>query len=620
MHLKGKRGISWSLCFLALTFLLGSAACGPPWWRKGRPRKRHRSFAEVELLSRLAELLMPRLPIGELFRDFTVKPSPAWDSRSLSPGIAVFGVLQNDGAALFVDYDGSHQGSDGPGCNSTKQHKTKALLRYAPEGSCVLRIGHATGNCRRQEHSADAIVNTWRDGHEPSLMKAVSQSVWALLSSCDIALREDVSQRLHTFQVTEPKPRFNEARKFASKAVLVGDVENKEAQVFAFLREHLRFSEAQIQALVDKFPKILRISIDDKLKPTVSCFEDLGLSGQQVTKVLLGHPQVLRFNIEANLKPTVAWFQSVGLSREQVAKVVASSPFVLGCSIEEKLKPTVKWLEDAGLCRKQVCKAVAGFPGLLGLSVKSNLKPKVAWLRDLGLSRQQLTKVVANFPQLLGLSIGAKLKATEAWLWGVGLSREQVAKVVACSPSVLGYSLEANLKPKVAWLGEVGLNREQVVKVVAGFPPVLACSIEAKLKPTVAWLRDTGLSREQVAKVIGRLPQVFGYSIDAKLKPAVLWLREVGLTQLQVAGVIATFPHVLSLSMQNNLSPKHLFLLEHFTRDELRDIIRRLPALLGYSFARLRHRLQVLQKHDVVSRLTAVMTWTDSRFAERFPS
>ena len=187
------------------------------------------------------------------------------------------------------------------------------------------------------------------------------------------------------------------------------------------------------------------------------------------------------------------------------------------------------------------------------------------------------------------------------------------------SPQVLGLSIEANLKPKVVWLEDVGLSHEQVAKVVAGFPQLFGLSIEANLKPTVAWVHDVGLSPWQVAKVMFRFPKVFSYGIDVKLKPAVMWLEEVGLTQLEVAGVIAAFPQVLSLSIEKNLSPKHLFLLEHLSGEEVRDMMVRLPALLGFSFSRLRHRLYVLQEHDAVSRLPAAMTLTNAHFAKKYP-
>ena len=141
--------------------LLCSAA--PLWWRQGRPRTAHRSFAEVELLSRLAELLMPHEPIGESFRDFPVEPSHAWGSRWLCPDIAAFGVLKQKDAALFVEYDGCHWHRDAQ-AKQRDERKTEALLAYAPGGSVVLRIDHVTQSSRRRQTTTarEAMVDVCR--------------------------------------------------------------------------------------------------------------------------------------------------------------------------------------------------------------------------------------------------------------------------------------------------------------------------------------------------------------------------------------------------------------------------------------------------------------------------
>ncbi|OLP86905.1 mTERF domain-containing protein 1, mitochondrial [Symbiodinium microadriaticum] len=507
-----------------LRFFVGPRLlCSAPpfWWKKGRPRTTHRSFAEVELLSRLAELLMPREPIGELFRDFPVEPSDAWGSRWLCPDITAFGVLKQKDAALFVEYDGCHWHCNAQG-KQRDERKTEALLAYAPGGSVVLRIGHVTQSLRRKQTSTamEAMVDVWRAGHVPSLMTSLHQATQSLLMSLDDALENEVRERLKS-QCAKPQPGFDKSRTFVSQAVLTSDVETKKATMIAFLEQKMKISKKGIQALASKCPRIWGISIEGKLKPLV------------------------------------VWLQDVGLSRPQVAKVVAGFPAVLGYSIEGNLKPTVAWLEDVGLSQQHVAK-------------------------DVGLNCQQVAKVVAGFPQVLGCSIDGNLKPTVAWLADVGLTQKQVAKVVACHPQVLGCSIEANLKPTVGWLEDAGLSRKQVAKVVAGFPPVLGYSIDGNLKPTVAWLANVGLSREQVAKVVAGFPAVLGCSID------------------------------------KNLSRKVSLLQQCFSNEDICSMIVYLPQMLGLSYARLFRRLQVLQEHDCLQKLSRVMALTDAKFARRF--
>ena len=414
----------------------------PLWWRRGRPRTVHRSYAEVELLSRLAQVLMPREPIGELFRDFPVKPSDVWGSRWLCPDITTFGVLKEPDAALFVEYDGCHWHGNEQG-KQRDERKTAALLAYAPAGSFVLRIGHVSRSLRRMETSTamEAMVDVWRAGHVPSLTTSLHQATRTLLSSLEGALEREVHERLRAIQGAETLPGCDKACMFVTEAVLTRDVETKKANMRAVLEVELQLSRATVESLENKFPKICGVSIESRFKPVVAWLEDVGLSRQQVAKVVAGHPQVLGYSIDGNMKPTVAWLEDVGLSRQQVAKVVAGSPAVLGYSINANLKPTVVWLEHVGLSRQQVAKVVAGKPQVLGYSIDGNLKPTVAWLECVGLSRQQVAKIVATCPAVLGYSIVANLSVKHQLLQGFFCDSD-ICRMLVYLPAFFGYSIK----------------------------------------------------------------------------------------------------------------------------------------------------------------------------------
>ena len=121
----------------------------PTWWLQGRPRNIFQSRAEVELLSQLAALLMPDVPIAEAFRDFSVKKCHEWGSSRLSPDLTAYGVLKATDAALFIEYDGYYRHMEPLGL-ARDVRKTSALLKLAPKGSVVVRIiatlkfGHLT--------------------------------------------------------------------------------------------------------------------------------------------------------------------------------------------------------------------------------------------------------------------------------------------------------------------------------------------------------------------------------------------------------------------------------------------------------------------------------------------
>ncbi|CAE7462226.1 unnamed protein product [Symbiodinium sp. CCMP2456] len=340
----------------------------PLWWRKGRPRTVHRSYAEVELLSRLAELLMPQKPIGECFRDFPVELSEAWGSRWLSPDISAFGVLKEDHAALFVEYDGCFRHSEPQGWQRDER-KTEALLAYAPAGSHVLRIGHVGRGLGATDASREAMIDVWRAGHSSSVKNALHQATRTLLTNLEGRLQHEVQERLYALQGDKPQPGFDKACKFLNEAVLTRDVESKKANVLAFLEGELELSRNTIQALESKFPRIWGISIESRLKPKVAWLEGVGLSRQQVAKVVARFPQVLGLSIEANLKPRVAWLEGIGLSRQQVVKMIATSPGVLGYSFVANLSLKHQLLQGV-FCDNDICRMLVYLPPMLGYSFK----------------------------------------------------------------------------------------------------------------------------------------------------------------------------------------------------------------------------------------------------------
>ena len=422
--MQGAFGPCCGLCICSWLQVL-TALVPPVWWQKGWARQRVGSVAEAELLSQLAVLLMPNEPIGEMFRRF---PSPeGWGGNYLEPDLAAYGVLKDENAALFVEYDGYWRHGEKEGVHRDRK-KNQALLDYAPRGSCVIRIGH-TKSTQLDDGVLWIQVGSWRRGDGQSLANAVLNIV--------VQVRQALGPRLSLGQKRSWQLEGAAALRLSNRGVAFTQQSiaaagfNTSEEIASFLN-----SEGFSAGAVDKVMVRVTTGISVKLalQPLLKFLRALQLTNEQTAKAVAGFPQMLGLSIERNLKPTVGWLLDVGLSEAQVAKAVAGSPQILSLSIEQNLKPTAQWLLDLGLSEAQVAKAVAGFPPILGLSIEENLKPTVQWLLDLGLSEAQVAKAVAWKPQILGYSIEENLKPTVRWLLGVGLSQAQVTKAVAGFP------------------------------------------------------------------------------------------------------------------------------------------------------------------------------------------
>jgi len=635
---------------MAIAFLVAarwiSTSYVPSWWQQGWPQEHLDSVAEGELLAPLADLLMPQMPIRELFRSF---PAPEdWGGGSLQPDLAAHGVLRKKDAALFVEYDGYYRHGEKAGVARDKA-KNGALLAFAPEGSLVIRISHTTKRALRG-NVLWMKVDPWRQGDRKTLSKTLTIILQKGMNAVGELLRPDVLRRMQQAMQLYMFPISARALDFVNEARVRGcgnttqeisyflvdtgfSIQDADLMLGAGLngkciketlqpRIHwlmcLGLTKGQVAKVVAGSPKLLGCSIEQNLQPTVQWLLTLGLTKGQVAKAVAGFPQLLGYSIEQNLQPTVQWLLTLGLTKGQVAKAVAGFPPLLGCSIEQNLQPTVQWLLTLGLTKGQVAKAVAGFTPLLGCSIEQNLQPTVQWLLSLGLTKGQVAKAVAGSPQLLGYSIEQNLQPTVQWLLTLGLTKGQVAKAVAAFPPLLGCIIEQNLQPTVQWLLTLGLTKGQVAKAVAGFPRLLGCSIEQNLQPTVQWLLSLGLTKGQVAKAVAGSPPLLGLSIEQNLQPTVQWLLSLGLTKCQVAKVVAGFPQLLGCSVEQNMKPKYVLLLHTFGVEEIASMIVRQPQILGYSMTRLTERMHILSDRNLTAKLPSVMALTEANFQRRF--
>ena len=568
-------GITFDL--LVLDVLVFDRSCCISLTTRGWPRKQMNSVAEVELLSQLAVLLKPEVPIGELFRSF---PAPdGWGRHLLEPDLALYGMLKVKGAALFVEYDGYWRHAEKEGIENDRM-KNEALLKYSPAGSQVIRLSHTLPS--KQAGNVIWIkIGTWQQGDKKSLSRMLVDLLLQAISSLGGLLDEGLAKRLTSLTNSDVVSLSNLAETFSTTADLVG-AGNTTDEILDFLVSE-GFDQKLVQLMQRRAP----------------------LHG---------------VSIERSLQPKLQWQLDLGLTKKQVAKVIARLPQFLGYSIEQNLEPKARWVLDLGLTKKQVAKVIARLPQFLGYSIEQNLEPKVRWVLDLGLTKKQVAKVIARLPQFLGYSIEQNLDPKVQWLLDLGLDTSKVAKIAALLPQVFSYSIEQNLEPKVRWLLDLGLDKSRVAKIAALLPQVFCCSIEQNLKPKVRWLLDLGLDKKRVAKIAALLPQVFSYSIEQNLEPKVRWLLDLGLDKSRVAKIAALLPQVFCYSIEHNLQPKVRFLQTVLIKGECADLIVKFPQVLSYSYGRLTKRVTYLRKTDQISKIAHVMTLTEDKYLQRFGS
>ncbi|CAE7939557.1 ABCB10 [Symbiodinium necroappetens] len=247
MNFSTKRKLPRSFGCLIVGFLtlLSCEYCAvrspPGWWKAGRARKRLGSVAEAELLSHLAVLLLPEEPIRELFRDFPAERNEGWSRNTLSPDLAVYGALQAQEAALFLEYDGYCRHLKPRGILADTR-KSQALLDASPAGSYVLRIAHAHRGLQCSCEMGEVVIESWQMGRECSLVKALRQIVEFLLTLQGSKLQPRLKSRLQQFMDDPVGTSRVAAAEFTDQVATERDSDFDPAHLHEFLQLQLGLS------------------------------------------------------------------------------------------------------------------------------------------------------------------------------------------------------------------------------------------------------------------------------------------------------------------------------------------------------------------------------------------
>ncbi|KAL0381804.1 UNVERIFIED_CONTAM: Transcription termination factor MT, chloroplastic [Sesamum angustifolium] len=154
--------------------------------------------------------------------------------------------------------------------------------------------------------------------------------------------------------------------------------------------------------VIYRFPPLLTYS-RQKLKATVDFLYEMGLSADNVSKVLTRCPNIISYSVEDKLRPTADYFRSLGVD---VALLLHRSPQTFGLSIEGNLKPVTEFFLERGYSLGDVATMISRYGALYTFSLPENLMPKWEFFLTMVYPKTELIK----FPQYFGYSLEDRIK------------------------------------------------------------------------------------------------------------------------------------------------------------------------------------------------------------------
>ncbi|KAH6757342.1 hypothetical protein C2S52_023483 [Perilla frutescens var. hirtella] len=250
--------------------------------------------------------------------------------------------------------------------------------------------------------------------------------------------------------------------------------------VLSFLKEN-SFTSAQLEKLVVYNPRILGFTIE-RIKLKLKVFQDVGLSSEEIAKMLSSSQSILYLSRSNNIIPSLSLLKGLLGSNHEVARLLRKSSWFLTHDLEKILMPNLETLKSCGIPMVRILqflhfrpRCFLLKPDIMRKSVDKTIEMGVSltsvnfitaasvfactsegiWevylqaLRGLGFSDNDISTMFRKAPTVFFVST-KKIKNVIELVLATG--KYNISDIVAC-PLSLGFSIEKRLELRLQILG-----------------------------------------------------------------------------------------------------------------------------------------------------------------------
>ncbi|KAG0624279.1 hypothetical protein M758_3G236300 [Ceratodon purpureus] len=294
--------------------------------------------------------------------------------------------------------------------------------------------------------------------------------------------------------------------------------------------------------------------------------EECGVPKLKVADALLGNVFLASSRIEDCLRPKATYLLSLGITKEQVGKIIDRCPQILTYSMEQRVLPIQRKLIECGLKMEDIGKAVMKYPGLLGTGI-NKIDRTIQFLKAAGVV--EIAKCICRHPQILSLSLDGKVHNMTSFLKSdLLLDTEVINKTISLQPSIFTYSVEHNLRPKVIYFLSLGLERREIGRMIAVHPAIMGHSLETSIKPKIDFL--VNVMHRTVNEIVS-FPQYLSYSLVSRIQPRYKYLAEKKIHLLSLSSMLSCRPDIFQKRYSSGYEPATPQMLAHRARASRRQ-------------------------------------------------
>ncbi|KAL8523463.1 hypothetical protein ACS0TY_013426 [Phlomoides rotata] len=243
----------------------------------------------------------------------------------------------------------------------------------------------------------------------------------------------------------------------------------------------------------------------------LSLLKESGCSIIQLEKIVKYRPRILLRSVE-DIKFKIKIFQDMGLSPEDIDKLVSGNQMILHLSAKNNIIPTLSVLKGLLGSDYDVARLLRKAPTFVSADIEKTLLPNVELLKSLGIPMDRILFFLYTFPRFLLIKPDTMRKSIDK-VKEMGFS--QSSKTFIYAVRIIAFMSQGMWEAKLQSLRDTGFSDSDILAMFKRFPPMFYASTK-KLEKIKQLLLDTG--RFNMPSIVNN-PGVFGCSIEKRLEP-----------------------------------------------------------------------------------------------------
>ncbi|KAH7859461.1 hypothetical protein Vadar_001341 [Vaccinium darrowii] len=315
-------------------------------------------------------------------------------------------------------------------------------------------------------------------------------------------------------KILHSKPNYTSFLYFFSSVSSLAHTRTSNPSISNFLIETLAFSESQAISISNRFPPTKTSRTLEKPHSVVQFLRQLGFSYTQIRSSIRLHHYILFSDVDKTLKPKLQFFQNLGLTGPDLSKFISKNPRFLRDSLERTVIPCVDVIKNTLVNDKNNKDLILVLQRSYWATAKPalRLKSNIAFLESCGIVGSQLSMLLKREPWLFFL-LETSLRGLVSRVIDMGFSVD--SRMLVHAVHTVSCMTDETISKKFELFRSFGFSVDECMQMFRRAPRLFAAS-EGKLKFGMEFfLYDVKLERS----VLVSRPTCLTYSMGERVIP-----------------------------------------------------------------------------------------------------